>query len=110
MWWKKFRPRVKNTEETREIVVQYLLKEYRARLASPNPDSRQSAGMIQRAATDFLIDIDKTEAAIKVLKGLRKEARQVLPGLDISAGANAFVTIGEIEIFLKKLGVTDFEA
>lgn len=102
------RPSVRITAQTQNGVCEYLLRESKERNKSTDPELKKSSERILFAANDFLIDINKPQAAIRVLKGMRLGIINALPTLDAEDSAAA---IGEkflIETMLKDLGVTDF--
>jgi len=64
---------------------------------------------IRQAATEFIIDVNKPQSAIRVLKGIRRGTQRGIPRLDLVTAASAMTEVIFIEFMLKDLGVTDFE-
>ena len=109
-WFRKSTSRI--TADTQLRVSEYLMNEYRERQASEDPETRREAGVIRKVASDFLMDINKPQAAIGVLKGLRKGLNRSIPEIkDANIRGQALSEVALMEIYLKELGVEpkDFE-
>lgn len=90
-------------------VCAYLMKEYRARLASPCDETRASdmTMRVLQAASEFINDANKPQLAIRVLKSIRRGTQRVIPKLDSETADRARAEVISIETMLKTLGVTD---
>ena len=112
-WFSKQAPAVKISEDAQLNVVGYLQKYYGEIEGIKDPSTTKVAEEIRQAFTKLLIDINRTQPAILILKKMRKvfelNVENLIKSGQVGDVGSDLAHKAHIEDLLGQLGVTNFD-